>query len=422
MASDGHPPEPVKKEEVAATAAGPGANDLDDPQFMCCVCLDLLYKPVVISCGHMSCFWCVHKAMHIFRESKCAVCRQPYKHFPSICQLMHHLILKLEPADYKRREKEVLEEEKRIETYSPQIIEFLNSKNNEVGNNGENRNEDSKTRPPQEASLNGSIVDVHSKKIKLEDVSCPLCKEMLYQPAVLNCGHVYCVSCLPCLNEEALKCHVCGSLHPGDFPNVCLDLDHFLEEYFPAEYESRGQKAQSKKGEWNREGSSSGASSAKRSSKAHRDEDISNIHIGIGCDSCGAYPIRGKRYKCKDCTELIGFDLCETCYNSSSKLPGRFNQQHTPDHRMELDNSALLQRLLRFPLQEIQQELMMEEAVVVPGAMVQIVFDNQGMAGNDGGPGDAAMGEPVGAPGNMLHIIFDNQEGMGDNDEEDQEA
>jgi hypothetical protein len=39
MASDGHPPEPGKKEEVASTAAGPGANDLDDPQFMCCVCL-----------------------------------------------------------------------------------------------------------------------------------------------------------------------------------------------------------------------------------------------------------------------------------------------------------------------------------------------------------------------------------------------
>jgi hypothetical protein len=69
---------------------------------------------------------------------------------------------------------------------------------------------------------------------------------------------VYCVSCLPSLNEEALKCDVCGSLHPGSFPNVCLDLDHFLEEYFPAEYESRGQKVQSKKGQCNREGSSSG--------------------------------------------------------------------------------------------------------------------------------------------------------------------
>ena len=89
---------------------------------------------------------------------------------------------------------------------------------------------------------------------------------------------------------------------------------------------------------------------------------------------------------------------------------------------MELDNSALLQRFLRFPPEEGQQELMMEEAVVVPGAMLEIVFDNQGMAGNDGGPGDAAMGEAVGAPGDMLHIIIDDQEGMGDNGEEDQEA
>ncbi|KAF7132870.1 hypothetical protein RHSIM_Rhsim09G0055200 [Rhododendron simsii] len=47
------------------------------------------------------------------------------------------------------------------------------------------------------------------------------------------------------------------------------------------------------------------------------------------------YPIIGKRYRCKDCKEKIGFDLCEGCFNSSSKLPGRFNQQHTPDHKLE---------------------------------------------------------------------------------------
>lgn len=420
MASDGHPPEPGKKEEVASTAAGPEANNLDDPQFMCCVCLDLLYKPVVLPCGHMSCFWCVHKAMHIFLESHCAVCRQPYIHFPSICQLLHHLLLKLETTDYKRREKEVLEEEKRIETYSPQIIEFLNSKNN-VGSDGENRNEDSKARPPQEISLNGSTSDERSKKIKLEDVSCPLCTEMLYQPAVLNCGHVYCVSCLSSLNEETLKCHVCGSLHPGDFPNVCLDLDHFLEEYFPAEYESRGQKVQFKKDQCNHEASSSGTSGRKGSTRALHDEDLSNIHIGVGCDSCGVYPIRGKRYKCQDCTELIGFDLCEACYNSSSKLPGRFNQRHTPDHRMEVDNSALLQRILRhhgIP-EQVPEGLMMEEAVVAPGALVQILIDNQGMEeGNDEGPGEAAIEEPVGAPGAMLHIVIHDQEMEGN--EEDQ--
>lgn len=47
-------------------------------------------------------------------------------------------------------------------------------------------------------------------------------------------------------------------------------------------------------------------------------------------------PIVGERYKCKDCKERIGFDLCEGCYKSSSKLPGRFNQQHTPEHQFEL--------------------------------------------------------------------------------------
>jgi hypothetical protein len=101
-------------------------------------CRDILHKPVVIgksvfvqstrmllncsilcrthlsitvaACGHMSCFWCVHNAMHVLHESHCPVCRQPYKHFPSICQLLHHLLLKLEPAEYKRREKEGLGE------------------------------------------------------------------------------------------------------------------------------------------------------------------------------------------------------------------------------------------------------------------------------------------------------------------------
>lgn len=48
------------------------------------------------------------------------------------------------------------------------------------------------------------------------------------------------------------------------------------------------------------------------------------------------YPIVGERYKCKDCKEKIGFDLCEGCYKSSSKLPGRFNQQHTPEHQFDL--------------------------------------------------------------------------------------
>ena len=52
-------------------------------------------------------------------------------------------------------------------------------------------------------------------------------------------------------------------------------------------------------------------------------------------DSAQIYPITGVRYKCKDCVEKIGFDLCESCYKISAKLPGRFNQQHTMDHKFD---------------------------------------------------------------------------------------
>ena len=47
-------------------------------------------------------------------------------------------------------------------------------------------------------------------------------------------------------------------------------------------------------------------------------------------------PIIGERYKCKDCVEEIGFDLCESCHNAPAKIPGRFNQQHKPEHEFEI--------------------------------------------------------------------------------------
>jgi len=57
---------------------------------------------------------------------------------------------------------------------------------------------------------------------------------------------VFCEFCLSDLPNEPLKCPVCECLHPGEFPNVCLDLDHFLEEQFPREYAMRKERAQLK--------------------------------------------------------------------------------------------------------------------------------------------------------------------------------
>ncbi|XP_020696096.1 E3 ubiquitin-protein ligase PRT1 isoform X1 [Dendrobium catenatum] len=334
------------------------------PSFQCCVCLDLLFKPVVLACGHMSCFWCVHKAMHVFRASHCAICRQPYIHFPSICQLLHLLVSKMEPVAYKRREKEVLVEESRLDIFSPQFNSLASESGQSDGNGSIAK------RNVVDSFVNHEYIRTNiSEKVGLqkkgsldiskEDVLCALCQDLLFRPTVLNCGHVFCESCLATIGSEALKCHVCQSIHPGEFPKICLDLDHVLEEQFPNEYTTRRERLkQLEKVMLPRGGpSSTGVSRNHISRGGHLwlDEDLPKANVGVGCDSCGMYPIIGKRYKCKDCKEAIGFDLCESCYNTSSKLPGRFNQQHKPDHRFELDDSHMLYNIL------LQKSLSMEE-------------------------------------------------------------
>ncbi|XP_075649337.1 E3 ubiquitin-protein ligase PRT1 [Castanea sativa] len=335
-----------------------GGSDLDEisHSFICCVCRDLLYKPIVLSCGHISCFWCVHYSMSGLCESHCPTCRHPYIHFPTICQMLHFLLLKMYPVAYKRRENQILEEEMKRDTFSPQVnsqdtfstIVFesnsssdpLSTRKGEAYANTDVLMSNSQVQDDgigtlveisdgnSEVIRNIAVEEKYCKQVSVADVLCLECKQLLFRPVVLNCGHVYCESCVIIPAVEMLKCQVCQTSHPRGFPKVCLELDHFLEEQFPKEYMLRryGSTGTAKQGE-----------PAKQGEKLpHRSDPHSRVHIGCGCDSCGIYPIIGDRYRCKDCKERIGFDLCGDCYNTQSKLPGRFNQQHTPEHKFEL--------------------------------------------------------------------------------------
>ncbi|KAF2549724.1 hypothetical protein F2Q68_00034639 [Brassica cretica] len=107
-----------------------------------------------------------------------------------------------------------------------------------------------------------------------------------------------------------------------------------LEEFFPEKYSSRRsviQKTLANIQSYHKESTSSS------DENNNNNNDLSNVHVGIGCDSCGVYPIIGDRYSCKDCKEEVGYDLCKDCYETTSRVSGRFNQQHTSDHRLELD-------------------------------------------------------------------------------------
>ncbi|XP_024030063.1 E3 ubiquitin-protein ligase PRT1 isoform X2 [Morus notabilis] len=536
--------------------------------FVCCVCLDLLYKPIVLSCGHISCFWCVHKSMDGLRESRCPICRNPYNHFPTICQMFHFLLQKMYPLTYEQRRLQTLEEENRMGCFSPQFddntygslakqelhcisnsaceashvsseqLESISQvqdsststpaeapdKNNEVtgtvvhnkkvslkkqesgncelvtvsdvlcveckqlpfhpvalncGSQQElhcisnsaceashvsseqlesiSQVQDSCTSTPAEApdennEVTGTVVHnkkdslkkqesrncelvtvsdvlcveckqlpfhpvalncgsqqelhcisnsaceashvsseqlesisqvqdnctstpaeapdennevtgtvVHNKKDSLQkqesgncvlvtvsDVLCVECKQLLFHPVALNCGHVYCESCLIHLCDENIKCRVCESLHPTGFPKVFQELCQFLEERFPIEYALRRDAVQLK--QVNSKHESLITCSTKADKQAHNvqqwSDPSSNVHFSVGCDSCGMFPIIGERYNCKDCVEEIGFDLCGDCYNTSSKLPGRFNQRHTPEHRFELLKSNTIRNIM----------------------------------------------------------------------------
>ncbi|XP_068323897.1 E3 ubiquitin-protein ligase PRT1-like [Pyrus communis] len=338
--------------------------------FLCCVCRDLLHKPIVLSCGHISCFWCVHRSMSRERQSYCLLCRHPYNYFPTICQMLHFLLLKKYPVAYRRRELQILEEEKILGSFSPQFDTHSSSSeasqcSNVLANSAcrrccENVKKiesspriQNSTNVPKEAHCGvcegiGNVADEEKNsllnmdcgsriRISVADVLCAACEQLLFHPVVLNCGHVYCESCIVNPDEQMLTCKVCQSCHPSEFPKVCLELGCFLEEQFPKEYALRRDAVQFKQADLTHENRA--GCTTKDGNKGEKlswwSDPNSEIHPGCGCDSCGMYPIIGDRYKCIDCTEKMGFDLCSHCYNTRSKLPGRFNQQHTPEHRLE---------------------------------------------------------------------------------------
>ncbi|GAA0145859.1 hypothetical protein LIER_05948 [Lithospermum erythrorhizon] len=272
---------------------------------------ELLYKPVVVACGHMACFWCIFKAMYVCEE--CPVCRTPCNYFPRICRLLHLILWKLYPATYARRQKEVSEKEEKSGNASQQFddlkleasdsvsCELLSDSLKSVRLGSETAREAEAWTQKNEDGSNMEVV--------MSDLTRAICKHLLFRPVVLNCGDVYCEACT--------------------FNSVKRDssLDHVRP--------SRGS---------NKPAHSMSSANAYSSWLTGQGPVV---HFA-GCDYCGMCPIIGQRYRCKDCKEKMGFDLCEGCYNSSCKLPGRFNQQHTEDHEFEIMEPSMVDVIRMF--------------------------------------------------------------------------
>ncbi|XP_006664193.1 E3 ubiquitin-protein ligase PRT1-like isoform X2 [Oryza brachyantha] len=244
-----------------------------DRWFCCPICLEPAYKPVVLVCGHMICLNCCSESMSIVESSRCCICKANHDHLPRQCGVIGQLISKLSHAE-------------------------------------------------------------KSVKVSLEDVLCIFCKELLLEPCVLNCGHVYCLTCLPYVDEKEIKCQACGAPHPAKL-TVCWNLDYFLKHYFFEEYNLRQQRV------------SYSVPEKKTGPSKVQSSRLKHTHVGVGCDDCGVFPIQGRRYSCTEC-EAPGFDLCDKCFQKGTSTVGRFYQNHTAEHTMQLDDSFLFPKLLSY--------------------------------------------------------------------------
>ena len=376
--------------------------------FQCSICLELLYKPCVNTCGHTFCFWCFHKAMDMFSTiHTCPLCRSEFRHFPAVCIPLYKYIAWKFPVEHELRRSQIekLEkEEYHAESPKSMIEETINTmmRKNELEDEG--KEEETKRRSPTTTSSTRRKGDISDFEYYWkDDFKCVNCGNLPCPPVVFPCGHIVCSAatasatgaagsvsiCCPvngCTGNKV--CSTSSAVHYYSACNTCYLIDDKIlhanmsqEEYDAAARKKDSIVVSSKccwtnntnednKGDHNNHNNNNPSSSSSttpqvKPSDNQQHKNINNnhynnfVHYGVGCDGCGVCPIVGRRYKCNDCSEEVGFDLCQDCYysyydddhndtnndkigissspsrsSSSRSNLGRFNQQHTSDHTM----------------------------------------------------------------------------------------
>lgn len=403
----------------AAPPAAPPPPDVEE--FNCPVCLRLLCKPSVLPCGHALCFWDAHRSMDAFGTSHCPVCRRAYRHLPAVCEALHGYLGRTFPREYAERLRENLDEEEEMDHFSPELPAALILPRTASASAS---TPPAQHHPPTADTLVGTtLIDAlaaatPSRGPNLRLFACAFDDgrtdagpapgrsgsepelgpgtHILHDPVVLACGHAVCRGCerrrMGTSPGTRRECPRCGRPDPtGEAPPepslLLAELVRRACGNAPAEAAAARDAAwdaahppatapdvkeptvetKPEPGSENASGGTGGG--APRTferflESVRRVDPESFTHIGVGCDVCGMYPIRGRRFRCMDCPESMGFDLCVGCHRTAAEtagededepgdgagpgggpgagggvdprvIHGRFNQNHRPDHRME---------------------------------------------------------------------------------------
>lgn len=255
-----------------------------------------------------------------------------------------------------------------------------------------------------------------------KDFSCDKCGSLVFLPVVLNCGHVVCAA--PCRGEASDPCPCCQAPSVGDHTCVCSHLWNLLRKAFQSECEERAKELSCLGVDVERlmvsprqvtpsseaaEASPSGIQNNNDMIQGARDARSTNEraglmgvplstngilawlqrsdypHFGVGCDVCGQYPILGRRYRCRDCPENIGFDLCGPCYDRGvGSTLGRFNQRHGPEHTLELVSPTMTKLHI---LKAVHPELDFDRLL----SLIEMAWQDDGDQPEDDQPGSSGV-------------------------------
>jgi len=305
----------------------------------------------------------LHASMSYVGSSECPVCRNPFTQFASVFAPLHRFLSREFPEEMGRRDEEVQADEadKWRGTRSPEV--------------------ESGTAEDDDGEWMAGSVDVR-------DLQCVGCRGLVSEPVVPACGHLVCRGCVLERDDgeggerhrECPECHtpitdgvggrtgelaVCTILAPllghaqtMDPSKLSLALESRSATVAAPVMEEGSNSFMMVDGEADVVLDDDVDSQSGTALTAPRpDHDNTHVHFGIGCDGCGVYPIVGRAYRCLECPEEIGFDLCCDCISRDvhrTATTGRFRQTHHPSHRM---TERPQERMLLHALMQAHPEL-----------------------------------------------------------------
>lgn len=274
----------------------PGPDDIPE-EFLCAATGKPLYLPVVtlggVAYSYVALFDMFMRAQG---APICKVTQEPIHFLPSVClPLHHHLLAQFKGAMRSRKNQDEAEMRDKYGLPVPNV-----------------------TDAPDEEGEAGF----------LEEFRCAVSGELAYEPCALSSGSIVSAHCVPDggFRKDPDRLIACA-LH-GQAPRPSPTLEAMIKSHFPDEYADRRASLQAD--------GLIGTGFARGTCRAF-DAQAEDLHLGLGCDGCGLWPIRGKAWADADCGDRVGFHLCDDCYQFSFHkrvLTGKCSQGHLPRHRM----------------------------------------------------------------------------------------